>query len=122
MDPPILAEARVFLREPHRTVPVTVRISHPVEHPTGDWEVQTSVVAGRQRHRGSGHGGDALQAILNALIDAAVEVNQLRSRGALMCPERPDDYFCLDELLRTPATNGYLPTGIDRPAEGAGQA
>jgi len=67
-------------------------------------------------------GGDSTQALLSGLIESAVKVHNLRERGTIHFLGRSDDYYCLDELLRTPATEGYLPTGIDRPADGAGPA
>ena len=94
--------------------PATGRFT-AAERSWADWTVRVTIIVGEEHWEHDPGGADSLQALCNGLLDAAVEVDRLRRRGRVSYEGRPDDYFCLDELLRRPATNGYLPTGIDRP-------
>ena len=120
MDDAVIAQATALLRAGGDILPVHVRIGHPIELSWADWGVRVWIDVGDESYESQPHGADPLQALINGLVDAAVEINGLRRRGSVSYEGRRDDYFCLDELLRTPATNGYLPTGLDRPKAEAG--
>ena len=127
MEDVVLAEGMALLHTGGEALPVSVSIGRPIERlnesSLPEWTVKVIITVGDQRREYTPPtGADSLGALLAALVKAAHEVNRLRQRGRLSREGRPGDYFCLDELLRTPATGGYLPTGIDRPAKGAGQA
>jgi len=116
------AEGMAWLLAGGEALPVSVSIGKPIERSWADWTVRVTVTVGEESHQYEAPGANSLQAMFNGLTAAAVEVNRLRGRGRVSREGFPWDYFCLDELLRTPATEGYLPTGIDRPADGAGSA
>ena len=121
-DEPPVASSELWLHEGEQWTPVRVYIGRPVESPDSRWLVQVNFTIGEEQHTRQAMGGDSTQALLSGLIESAVKVHNLRERGTIHFLGRSDDYYCLDELLRTPATEGYLPTGIDRPADGAGSA
>jgi hypothetical protein len=106
----------VWLNTREDRLPVCVQVGQPVNTPDGLWSVSVALTVGETRSVRELLGADSLSALLNGLIDAAAEVNKLRRRGRISYEGRRDDYFCLDELLRTPATGGYLPGGGDRPS------
>lgn len=120
VDDSVMAHGSALLRAGGDILPIRIQIGRPMELSPADWGVQVSIHVGDRSYESQPRGADPLQALINGLVDAAVEVNALRSRGSVSYEGRRDDYFCLDELLRTPATQGYLPTGLDRPkgAEG----
>lgn len=119
MDDVVIAEATTLLHAGGEVVPVHVQIGRPTERPRAeswaDWIVRVTIIVGEERWEDEPGGGDSLQALCNELLSAAIKVDSLRPRGRVSYDGRRDDYFCLDELLRRPATNGYLPTGVDRP-------
>ncbi|MCC7364397.1 MAG: hypothetical protein IT303_08485 [Dehalococcoidia bacterium] len=117
MDEGEVADGSAQLRIGSEILPVRVRIGRPTELSWADWVVPVSVEVGERKYESRPRGSDSLQALLNGLVDAAVEVNRLRQRGSVNYEGRRDDYFCLDELLRRPATGGYLPTEVDRHVE-----
>jgi hypothetical protein len=114
MDDGVMAEGTALLHAGGEALPVRVHIGRPTERSWADWTVRVTITVGEEYWEHEPGGADSLQALCNGLLDAAVEVDRLRRRGRVSYEGRPDDYFCLDELLRRPATNGYLPTGIDR--------
>ncbi|MCC7364400.1 MAG: hypothetical protein IT303_08500 [Dehalococcoidia bacterium] len=110
-DEPPFATSVLWLQEHDEWISVRVQISRPTESSDSRWLVRVNLVIGEEEHVHQAMGGDSMQALLSGLIATAVEVHKLRERGKIHYLGRSDDYFCLDELLRTPATKGHLPAG-----------
>ncbi len=122
----VVAEGMAVLQAGGKAQAVWVYIGEPTERPDNGpgpaWTVTVTVSVGDEVHQHEAPGSDSLEALCVGLTAAAVEVNRLRERGQVCHEGFTWEYYCLDQFLRTPATNGYLPTGIDRPADGAGPA